>query len=141
MSVFEVREELHAVVAAAALLPCVCRQKVTCIPCRARTLQTEILARGIRIRRWRNDPSNVPRSILHVAGMVDVQREPRRSCHGYISDRAHARARRGEPWAGWRWGLCLAAIGSCACGDGRRGSTRHSVSDVHRSDDITDDVT
>jgi hypothetical protein len=105
LSVFEVREELHAVVAAAALLPCICCQEVTCIPCRARTLQAEILARGIRIRRWRNDPSNVPRSISHVAGVVDVQREPRRSCPRYIVDRAQACARCGEPLAVGKWAL------------------------------------
>lgn len=101
--VSEVHEELYAVVAAATLLACTCRRDVTCIPCRARTLQHEISARGIRIRRWRNDPSNVPRHVAHVAGGIEVQREPRPSCPGYIVNRSQDCLDCGESLALGRW--------------------------------------
>jgi len=105
MTVFEVREELYAVVAATALLPCACRRDLTCIPCRARTLQAEITARGIRTHRWRNDPANAPRLVSHVAGLVDVQREPRRSCPHYITDRTQKCAHCGQVLAAGKWAL------------------------------------
>lgn len=105
MVVFEVREELYAVVDGAALLPCACRRDLTCIPCRARTLKGEITARGIRTHRWRNDPASVPRLVSHVAGLVDVQREPRRSCPRYITDRTQGCAHCGQVLAAGKWGL------------------------------------
>lgn len=92
-------------VAAVALLPCSCRGRVACISCRARILKTEIVARGIRIHRWRNDSGNVPRRVSHVAGPVDIEREPRRSCPGYIVDRTQVCIDCGEILASGKWAL------------------------------------
>lgn len=92
-------------VSAVALLGCTCQADLTCLPCRARKVNTEILARGIRTHRWRNDPGHIMRHVSHRAGAVDVQRVPRRSCQRYIVDRSQVCADCGEPLATGKWAL------------------------------------
>lgn len=103
MGLIEVREALADVVRDAAALPCACSPDHPCLACRAAAVLEDITARGIRLRRWRNEAGAVHVVIVHVAGPVMACREYRRSCPGYIVDRRQTCAECGTQLVRGRW--------------------------------------
>lgn len=118
MGLLEVRGDLVDVVAATAALPCCCAPAVACLACRAATVLADVTARGLRVRRWRQPPGPVVRTV-HRAGVVVDCREVRRGYpRGLILDRRQACADCGEQLVRGRWaafwppGLAVAVLPS-----------------------------
>lgn len=85
MGVYELRAEIVEVVKEAALLPCACTPERPCLSCRAGAMLESVQA-VIGLRRWRNTGIR-PAVVVHTAGAIQLSREYRRSCPGYITDR------------------------------------------------------
>jgi hypothetical protein len=103
-AVVEVREQVMAVIQAAADLDCACQPDAACLACRAKTVLERITQVGFRMVRWRNPPGPTVR-VVHTAGPVINSREYRRSCPGYIVDRRQACTDCGEQLIRGRWAL------------------------------------
>lgn len=126
MPVTEIQETIYELVRDVALLACACVPKGgppsplnrvegedklptnspsrACLGCRARALLEDVVARGIRIRRWRQKAEPVVATV-HVAGAVIACREYRRSCPLYIVDRRQACAVCGAELVRGTWAL------------------------------------
>lgn len=106
MGVYELRAEIVEVIKGAALLPCSCSTDAPCLSCRAAAMIDSVQA-TIGLRRWRNTGVK-PTITVHTAGAIQLSREYRRSCPGYITDRWQTCLVCGAELMRGRWALFFA---------------------------------